>query len=244
MRGDSKLTLVDHLSELRKRLIISILAIIVGAVLCFNFIDTIVELLIHPAGDLDFIYLSPPELFMAYIKISLVLGLIIALPVVLFQIWMFVQPGLKVTERRLALFILMAGIIFFLLGVIFSYFAVVPMTIKFFLEISIDNIRPLFSFNNYVGFISSIILSFGLVFELPLVVVLLTQLGFTTPSMLKRSRKFVVLGVFIIAAILTPPDVVSQTLMAIPMLILFEVSIIISTVIYKRKLKSKKETAE
>lgn len=244
MRGDSRLTLVEHLSELRKRLIISIIAIIAGAVICFNFIEEIIELLIRPGEGLDFIYLSPPELFVAYIKISLILGFIIALPVVLFQIWMFVQPGLKDNERKLALFVLNAGIVFFLIGVVFSYLVVIPMTINFFLEITIDNIEPLFSFNNYVGFISSIILSFGLIFELPLVVILLTQLGFVTPSFLKKSRKYVLLGVIVISAILTPPDVVSQVLMTIPMLILFELSILISSVIYRKKIKAKKEKAE
>ena len=244
MRGDSRLTLVEHLSELRKRLIISIIAIIAGAVICFNFIEEIIELLIRPGEGLDFIYLSPPELFVAYIKISLILGFIIALPVVLFQIWMFVQPGLKDNERKLALFVLNAGIVFFLIGVVFSYLVVIPMTINFFLEITIDNIEPLFSFNNYVGFISSIILSFGLIFELPLVVILLTQLGFVTPSFLKKSRKYVLLGVIVISAILTPPDLVSQVLMTIPMLILFELSILISSVIYRKKIKAKKEKAE
>ena len=125
MSGDSRLTLVEHLSELRKRLIISIIAIIAGAVLCFNFIEEIVEFLIRPGQGMDFIYLSPPELFVAYIKISLILGFIIALPVVLFQIWMFVQPGLKDNERKLALFILTAGIIFFLIGVVLDRKSVV-----------------------------------------------------------------------------------------------------------------------
>lgn len=244
MRGDSRLTLVEHLRELRKRLIISIIAIIAGAVLCFNFIEEIVELIMRPGQGLDFIYLSPPELFIAYIKISLVLGLIISLPVVLYQIWMFVQPGLKDNERKLASLILIVGILFFLIGVTFAYLVVIPMTINFFLEMTAENIEPLFSFNNYVSFISSIILSFGLVFELPLVVILLTQLGFVTPRLLKKSRKFVILGIFIIAAILTPPDLVSQTLMAIPMLILFEVSIIISGVIYRKKKAKVKEEAE
>ncbi|MBU5677181.1 twin-arginine translocase subunit TatC [Alkaliphilus sp. MSJ-5] len=239
MTDDARLTLVEHLGELRKRLIISSIVIILGSLLCYNYIDIIIQLIVRPAEGLEFIYLSPPELFIAYVKISLVLGLFVASPIVLFQIWMFIKPGLKVKERKYVLFAMFMGIIFLLIGVSFAYFIIIPMTIKFFIKMSVDQIAPLFSFANYISFISSLLLSFGLVFELPLIIILLTQLGLVAPNTFKKYRKMVILGIFIVAAILTPPDVVSQTMMAIPMLFLYEFSIIVSTIIYRKKKEEK-----
>src|SRR5699024_2793604 len=155
--------------------------------------------------------------------------------------WMFIQPGLNKKEKRYAVLIMSMAVIFFLFGVIFAYFVIIPMAIRFFLNMTVSEVEPLFSFTNYVGFISSLIVSFGLVFELPLVVVLLTQLGFATPDKFKKYRKVVILGVVILAAILTPPDIVSQIMMTIPMLLLYEISIIISSVIYKRKEESREK---
>lgn len=241
---EARLTLVEHLGELRKRLIISCLAIILGSVLCYNYIDKIIQLVVKPAAGLEFIYLSPPELFIAYVKISLILGLAVALPIVLFQIWMFIKPGLKEKERQHVLFAMFMGIIFFTMGIVFAYYIIIPMTIQFFIKMSVDQIAPLFSFANYISFISSLLLSFGLVFEMPLIVILLTQLGLVKPDTFKKSRKMVILGTFIAAAILTPPDVVSQTMMAIPMLVLYEFSIIISTIIYGKNQKKKEEESE
>ncbi|MFW5649699.1 MAG: twin-arginine translocase subunit TatC [Candidatus Alkaliphilus sp. MAG34] len=234
-----RLTLTEHLGELRKRVIISFIAVIVCAFAAYRYIDKIVDIITKPAGEMKFIYLSPPELFMAYIKISLVLGLIIASPIVLFQIWGFIKPGLKVKEKKYVVLALSMGTIFLLMGVIFAYYIIVPMTIKFFTGVTVDKITPSFSFANYISFVSSLLLSFGLVFELPLLIILLTQLGLVAPKTLKKYRKFVILIIFVVSAILTPPDVVSQVLMAIPMTLLYEFSIIVSTIIYRKKKKEK-----
>ncbi len=232
-----RLTLMEHLGELRKRIIISFIAIIICAFAAYRYIDKIIDIITKPAGELEFIYLSPPELFMAYIKISLILGLIISSPIVLSQIWGFVKPGLKEKEKKYVIIAMFMGTIFLLMGVIFAYYIIVPMTIKFFIGVSVDKITPSFSFANYISFVSSLLLSFGLVFELPLLIILLTQLGLVAPKTLKKYRKFVILVIFIVAAILTPPDVVSQVLMAIPMVLLYEFSIIVSTMIYRKKKK-------
>ena len=233
-----KLTLMEHLGELRKRVVISFIAIIICAFAAYRYMDKIIDIITRPAGELEFIYLSPPELFMAYIKISLVLGLIISSPVVLLQVWGFVKPGLKKKEKKYVMFALSMGTIFLLMGVIFAYYIIVPMTIKFFIGVSVDRITPSFSFANYVSFVSSLLLSFGLVFELPLLVILLTQLGLVAPKTLRKYRKFIILIIFIVSAILTPPDVVSQVLMAIPMTLLYEFSIMVSSIIYKKKKQS------
>ncbi len=230
-----RLTLMEHLGELRKRVVISFIAIIICAFAAYRYIDKIIDIITRPAGELEFIYLSPPELFMAYIKISLVLGLIISSPVVLLQIWGFIKPGLKKKEKRYIVMAMLMGVVFLIVGVVFAYYIIVPMTIKFFIGVSVDKITPSFSFANYVSFVSSLLLSFGLVFELPLLIILLTQLGLVAPKTLRKYRKFIILIIFVVSAILTPPDVVSQVLMAIPMTLLYEFSIMVSSIIYRKK---------
>lgn len=232
---DKQLTLVEHLSELRRRIIIIFLGIIGGSIISYQFVDNIVELLVKPAEKLEFIYLSPPELFLAYIKIAIISGIVISSPISLMQIWLFIKPGLKPNERKYLRFGLWMGIVFFLIGVVFAYFTLVPITINFFTEISKNGIAPLFSFDSYLSFISSILLSSGLVFELPLLIILLTQLNLITASTLTKYRKYVILVIFIIAAVITPPDVISQVLLGVPMVLLYEISIWIAKVIGKRK---------
>lgn len=237
---DKQLTVIEHFSELRKRLTIIAIALILGTILSYRYIDVLIDIIIKPSQGLEFIYLSPPELFMAYIKISLLVGFTITAPITLIQIWLFVKPGLKSNERRYLLFSLLMGVVFFAVGAVFSYFVIIPITINFFVQVQVDQISPLFSFESYISFILSLLLSFGLVFELPLLISLLSMLNLVTTNTLKKYRKIVILVIFIVAAILTPPDILSQTLMAIPMLFLYEFSILIATSIEKsKKLKNK-----
>ncbi len=240
MESGSKLTLREHLGELRRRIFISLISIIICAFVVYNYIDKIIDIITRPAGKLEFIYLSPPELFIAYIKISLVLGLVISSPVVLYQLWGFIKPGLKKRERRYIIFAMLMGTVFLSMGVVFAYYVIIPMTIRFFVTMSVDKVVPAFSFANYVSFVSSLLLSFGLVFELPLLIILLTRLGLVKPDTFKKYRKFVILAIVVLAAILTPPDVVSQVLMAIPMVFLYEFSIIVSSIMYKKREKEAK----
>lgn len=237
--GEKQLTIVEHLSELRKRLIIIVISVIIGSIISYNFIDILIDLIILPAKELEFIYLSPPELFMAYVKIALLVGFTITTPIILTQVWLFLKPGLKAKERKYLIFSLLMGIIFFLLGVVFAYFVIIPITLNFFVKVQVEQISPLFSFESYIGFVLSLLLSFGLVFELPLLISLLSMLNLITVDILKKYRKIVILAIFVLAAILTPPDVLSQTLMAIPMLALYEISIIIVANIERgKKIKS------
>lgn len=238
---DKQLTVMEHFSELRKRLTVIAVAVIIGTILSYNYIDVLIDIIIKPSQGLEFIYLSPPELFMAYIKIALLVGFTITSPITLIQIWLFVKPGLKVKERRYLLFSLLMGVVFFVVGAVFSYFVIIPITINFFVQVQVDQISPLFSFENYISFILSLLLSFGLVFELPLLISLLSMLNLVTTNTLKKYRKIVILVIFIVAAILTPPDILSQTLMAIPMLFLYELSIVIATSIEKSKKLRNKE---
>ncbi len=234
---DIQLTLIEHLDELRKRIIVIAIAIIVGALVSYNYIDRIMKYITKPGKNLEFIYVAPPELFLEYVKISFVVGTTIALPIILFQIWSFIKPGLKKKEQNYILFAMNMGILFFITGILFAYFIVVPIIIQFFVKMSVDKVMPLFSFAKYVSFIGTLLLSFGLIFELPMLVLLLTQLGLISPEILKKHRKIAILIIAIIGAILTPPDIVSQFLMAGPMILLYEFSIFLSTFVYSVKNK-------
>ncbi|WP_350344740.1 twin-arginine translocase subunit TatC [Proteinivorax tanatarense] len=235
--GDKKLTIVGHLAELRLRIIITALSILFGTILSYFYIEEITHLLIIPAGYQDFVYLSPPELFLSYIKISIICGIFLALPIILFQVWFFVMPSVTIRDKVYMILAILMSTIFFVGGVVFSYFIIIPLTLEFFTELSSNEITPMFSFASYLSFILSILLSFGLAFQLPLLVLLLTKLNLITPELLKKSRKYTFLLIFLFASILTPPDVISQVLLAGPMILLFELSIIISNVI---KWRSKK----
>lgn len=232
---DAQLSLVGHLGELRKRLIIVSIAIMLGATLSYTYIDIIIDLIVKPAKNLEFIYLSPPELFLAYIKISIVVGVVVASPIVILQMWLFIKPGLKKQERKYLLFALFMGIVFFLIGTAFAYLVIIPMTIDFFIRMSVEAIEPQFSIANYISFCSSLLLSFGLVFQLPLLMILLTQLNLASASTFKKYRKIFILLICVVAAVLTPPDVVSQVLMAGPMVLLYEFGIGVAAIIGRRK---------
>ncbi len=234
-----ELTFVEHLEELRKRLFIAALAIAIGTGVCYAFIDEIVKVLERPAGDLDFIYISPPELFVTYVRVAVIGGLVLASPVVLFQLWRFVEPALRRRERRQLLFALLMGVVFFSVGVAFAYSVVLPIAIEFFaVRLAGEGILPTFSISYYIGFVSSTLLAFGIVFQLPLFVLLLASLGLVTPAFLRRYRKIVVLAIVLLSAFLTPPDVISQLLLAGPIMLLYELSVLITVVITRKKVRA------
>lgn len=232
-----KLTPVQHLAELRNRVAIIFGAILVGSIVSYSFVNPIIELISQPAKELRFVYLTPPELFLACLKLSLAIGIAAASPIILLQIWLFVKPALTKSEKNALAVSLFSGIFFFAAGVGFAYKVILPLTINFFVSITVPGIEPMFSFGDYVGFVSSIMLSFGAVFELPMLVVALTRFGLIRPVTLQKYRKFAILIIFIVAAVLTPPDVISQLLLAAPMLLLYELSIILSKAIVRKKNK-------
>lgn len=232
---DKKLTMIEHLEELRKRIIIIALAVLVSSIISYIYIDKIMEILLIPAKGMDFVYLTPSELFLTYIRIAISTGVVISAPIILYQIWVFVKPGLKKKEKLYLSFTLIMAIFFFILGATFAYFVIIPLTIEFFTKMSRDEISPFFSIQSYISFCSSILFTFGLTFQLPLLTILLTQLNLVTPKLLKKARKYLVLLIFIVAAVLTPPDVISQVLMALPLWLLLELSITLSLLISRKK---------
>jgi sec-independent protein translocase protein TatC len=176
-------------------------------------------------GD-TLIYTGLPEAFFTFIKVSFLSGLMIASPVIIYQFWMFVAPGLYDREKRLLIPIVILSSIFFVGGALFGYFIVFPLGFDFFLGFATESIRPMPSMKEYLSFSAKLLLAFGLVFELPLVITFLAKLGIVTVPFLKKNRKYALLLFFVGAAILTPPDVVTQIMMALPLMILYEISII------------------
>lgn len=223
---EGTLSYVEHLSELRRRLLLSALAVVAASVGAYSLRETLVDLVLRPVAAVPFVFLDPPELFLANVKIAIVAGLAVASPFVLFQVWIFVRPGLKRGERMIVGLAILFGTLFFAAGVLFGYLVVLPMTLRFFLQYETAAIRASLSFGSYVGFLTSLLLAFGIAFELPLLVLVLARLGIVDASLLARSRKYALLIILVVAAILTPPDVVSQLLLAGPMLVLYEIGIL------------------
>ncbi len=250
MREDEKLPFTSHLEELRKRLIVCFIAVGAGFVISFGFKEWLFKILVHPLikvmkeGE-TLIYTGLPEAFFTYLKVAFLTGLIVASPIILYQFWMFVAPGLYKNERRMMTPIVLLSSFFFIGGALFGYFVVFPWGFKFFLGFATDTIRPLPSMKEYFGFSAKLLLAFGLVFEMPLVLTFLAKLGIVSVPFLKKNRKYAILLFFTGAAILTPPDVITQIMMALPLMLLYEISIIGAKLFGKKKPKEENtETAE
>jgi sec-independent protein translocase protein TatC len=240
MREDEKLPFTSHLEELRRRLITVFIAVGVGFVVAFGFKERLFKILVQPLikvmkeGE-TLIYTGLPEAFFTYLKVAFLTGLIVASPIILYQFWMFVAPGLYKNERRMMMPIVFLSSFFFVGGALFGYFIVFPWGFKFFLGFATDTIRPLPSMKEYFGFSAKLLLAFGLVFELPLVLTFMAKLGIVSVDFLKKNRKYALLLFFAGAAILTPPDVITQIMMALPLMVLYEISIIGARIFGKKK---------
>lgn len=228
---EKKFTLAEHLEELRGRILKSALAVVVISCLIYNFVDRIMPYLAKPVGRLVFI--APQEAFFANIKIAFFAGLLLSSPIVLYQAWRFISLGLSEKERKYALIFGPLSFVFFSFGAAFGYGVIVPIGIKFLLGFASGLMAPMITVSSYISFVGMLTLVFGLIFQLPLVSLFLTKIGIVTPSALSGKRKHAVVSMFIAGAILTPPDVVTQCLMAVPLLVLYEIGIIFSKLAYK-----------
>ena len=239
---EDKTPFLSHLEELRKRLFIIFIAIGIGFGVSYSFAEEILLFLKAPfSGDL--VALAPTEAFLTILKVSIFAGVLLATPVIMYQIWKFVAPGLYDREKKHTVpFVIIATLLFFT-GAIFCYFAILPYGLKFlqrFAPAAIDT--NMFRLSDYVSFVIKLMLGFGAVFELPPIMVFLTSIGVVTPQYLSKNRKYAILIMFVVGAFLTPPDVFTQLMMAAPLLILYEVSIIASRAVSKKK--AAKETNE
>jgi len=240
MKTDEKLPFTTHLEELRSRLIKCFIAVGVGFVLSYGFKEKLFEILTAPLISVmkpgeTLIYTNLPEAFFTFLKAAFLSGIMLASPIIIYQFWMFVAPGLYQKERRMLLPIVFLSSLFFIGGALFGYFIVFPWGFKFFLGFASETIRPLPSMKEYLSFSSKLLLAFGLVFELPLILTFLAKLGLVSVGFLKKNRKYAILLFFVGAAILTPPDVVTQVMMALPLMVLYEISIIGAKIFGKKK---------
>lgn len=240
---ESVMGLTDHLREFRNRIAITAIIFIIAVIVCFTFAKPLVNLFINmkPEGY-QLMTIAPGELFAQYVKIAMIGGIVISSPVILYELFAFIRPGLSKTENSFIFLVLLAGLGFFIIGVLFAYFIMLPFLLQFFLEIIADqgSVLSTVSIKEYLSLFYSTMLMMGVVFEIPVLVILGTQLGIIKPEWLAKSRRVMIVVIFIIAAVITPQtDLISMLMVAIPMLILFEISIIFSRIVIKRKKKIK-----
>src|SRR5712692_7630155 len=234
-----KMSFLEHLEELRKRLIISIVALGVAFLVCWNFADRIFALLAQPLS----LFLPPGEMlvftrltepFMLYMKVAFFAGIFLASPIILWQLWLFIAPGLYKRERRYAAPFIIIASLFFIVGGYFGYRVLLPGTCAFFLETG-KEFRQMIKADEFFSFASMVILATGLVFETPILIFFLARLGIVTPAFLLQKFKWAIVLSFIIAAIVTPtPDMVTQTVLAVPMIALYALGIAIAYIFGKK----------
>lgn len=252
---ENKMPFMEHLGELRKRIMISLVVLLVGFLVCFEYSEFIFRWLAIPlkhdavfstiypyysfveraGSNAELIFLAPAEAFWVHMKISFIASIILCSPVLFFEAWRFISPGLQQKERRMAVPFLLATSGLFLAGAMFCFFVILPFAMNFLLTYKTESLKASLSVERYMDFCLKFILAFGAVFELPVVIVFVTRMGLVTPKTLAQNRKYAVLGAFILAAILTPtPDAFNQTLMAGPIILLYELGILASRLLAKK----------
>ncbi len=228
----AEMPLTGHLTELRRRLIFSLLAVAVGTGVSFFFIRELMAFLTAPAGQLYFA--RPAEVLMIYLKTAVVFGFILASPVVFFEFWRFILPALTDKEKSYLMVFVPLSTALFLGGLAFSYFFVMPESLHFLMGFGGDDFKPLLSMENYLEFVLLMIFPFGIICNMPLVLVAMAKAGLVNAKSLKKARKYVIFLSFVLAAIITPtPDVMTQSLLAVPSILLFEISLWVIRVIGK-----------
>jgi sec-independent protein translocase protein TatC len=235
-KAKRSLPLSEHLREIRRRIVYVAILYLAFVIAAFLYIENVVDVMLRMAGGFRYVYLSPSELIICYMRLSLVFALAASSPFIAYHIWAFVVPALKKREKRAGFFALLAGFVFFILGVLFCYYIVLPFTLNFLIRFnSSDVIASSISVDSYTRFVMNTLTVFGLVFELPVITLLLSALGILKPQYLIKAQKYAILVIFIVAAVITPPDVVSQIMVAVPMILLYQLSILICRVIFRHK---------
>lgn len=232
--------LTEHLKALRRVFLISLIAVFVSSIFCYGFLrEPIMSLVTAPMAEygIELKFTSVAEAFMAYMKISILAGVIFASPIVLWQILKFVLPGLYENEKKAFLTMLFWLFCLFLAGVCFAYFVVLKVALYALLFNFSGEFDPFITVANYLSFVGKFLIPFGIVFEIPLLIYFLTKFDLVTPESLVKYRRHIILVIVIAAGVFSPPDVVSQALLALPMYVLYEISIVISRRVYKKKLK-------
>lgn len=224
-------TLIEHLSELRFRLVRIAWGIFLGVIACYNFTFQIFDWMRAPIAPYlptgGLVFTGPMDKFIAHLKIAFFGGILLSLPWIVFQIWKFVSPGLYSKERKVAIGFIASGTLLFLMGVSFCYFVVLPMAFHFLMTYGGDVDKPMITISQYMEFVTTTAMMFGLAFELPLVIVTLGLLNIIDQAFLRKNRKYAVMAIAVISAVITPPDLLSMVMMLAPMWLLLEISIFV-----------------
>lgn len=231
---------IYRLEDLRKRLVIIGACIILTGILCFVFIEQIRTILLAPAGFPDLIYITPAEALMANIRLALTTGLLLTLPITLYQVIALIWPVLPRERKKAMLFLPVCMIVLFAAGLTFAYSLVFPIAIDFFQGFEDETLIAMFTLQNFLSFSISFMFAFGLVFQLPLIFLFLGALGVVNPPLLRKNRKFAILVMLVLSAFITPPDIFSQFLMIGPLLLLYELGILMVVLVQRRKRKMDK----
>ncbi len=245
--SDGTMSLSGHLKELRNRIAVVVVLLLVAFTACLSFAPRFITFLtdMGKAYDYVFVYIAPQELLLVYLNTALVGALVVCFPVVAYEVYAFCSPGLTKRERTFFIGSLLAGTVFFVVGVLFARFISLPFVLRFLIQFTGEvDVAASISIQQYIGFLLTIFVVFGLVFELPVVSVLLTGLGLIRADWLRKGRKIMIVVIFILAAIITPPDVVSQVMVALPMILLYELSIGLSSLVGRRRTEAREEDAE
>jgi len=240
---DKELQLVDHLDELRKRIIISAVAFVVFFIVGFIYVTDIYDWIVRDL-DVKLIVLGPSDIIWVYFMIATVIAIAGTIPVLASQLWMFVKPALKPIERKITLSYIPALFILFIVGISFGYFIIFPMVLEFLVKMGADMFVTNFTAEKYFRFLMNMTLPFGVLFELPAVVMFLTSLGIINPFVLTKIRKYAYFVLILIAIVITPPDFMSDFVVTLPLLLLYEISINLSKIVYKKRLKKLEEQEE
>jgi sec-independent protein translocase protein TatC len=239
---EKEMPFLDHLEELRWRLLKSIISIIVMMIICFSFSDSILDMLLYPGQHIEppvpLQVLKVQTVFVIKLEIALVAGVIFSLPVIFYQLWQFLAPGLLKKEKKLLPLLVFLTVLCFLAGGAFAYFLIIPYALQFFLSLAPPNIQNNIALDFYIGFLLRMILVFGIVFELPMLTLLLARLGLITADFMRKYRRYAIVAAFIIGAILTPPDPTTQIMLAVPMILLYELSIFIARIFGSKRQKN------
>jgi sec-independent protein translocase protein TatC len=249
MDDGDKMPFLSHLEELRRRLIACAIAVGIGFVLCYLIRERLFLILVSPLKDIlqdgdKLIYTHLLGAFLTYLKTAAIGGVLLSAPYLFYQIWMFIAPGLYQREKRYVVPFVLCSTLLFVGGALFGYFIVFPLGFRFFLSFANDYIQALPSINEYFSLAIKLLFCFGIAFELPVVIFFLAKIGLVTPELLRKKRKYALLLMFVVGAILTPPDVVSQVMLALPLIALYEFGIIVSVIGTRKKPEEETEVEE
>ncbi|WP_053363881.1 twin-arginine translocase subunit TatC [Bacillus sp. FJAT-27251] len=237
---DKELNVVDHLDELRKRLMISVAAFLVFFIVGFLFVEDIYRFFVQDL-DIKLIVLGPSDIVWIYFMIATVIAIAGTIPVLATQIWLFVKPALKPIEQKVTLSYIPALFILFVAGLLFGYFVIFPIVLNFLIELSADMVVTNFTADKYFRFVLNMTIPFGILFLMPVVTMFLTSLGVINPFVLSKIRRYAYFVLVVVAVVISPPDIMSDFLVTVPLLFLYEISVNLSKIVYKRKLKKEKE---